>query len=290
MTDACDLRELVASGALVISLVETVGYIEIIDELLVVQNKSYERPTILIAKSMKREEEIPDGTIVVLTPNMPDIADVWSCGVTLYVMLVGAYPFEDPNEPKDFQKTIQVVCFRLNTQWKLSSVTLYVSYGALYVYIGDGANFKNGGGTSQEATPSASEEQGDNSSSDSSSSDKRMVQVSGPALIAIPKQLSPPSFQSPQQILPLKFEKQGAEAQPDLPQGQILLSAPATSNTPLDYTPPVALIPDVPFLRPASLLSPRNIIVLVATTGDSISIVDQLVLRDLRAPLANIQG
>ncbi|KAJ0962515.1 hypothetical protein J5N97_027637 [Dioscorea zingiberensis] len=57
----------------VISPVEVTGYVTVVDELLAVQNKSYERPTILVAKSVKGEEEIPDGTVAVLTPDMPDV-------------------------------------------------------------------------------------------------------------------------------------------------------------------------------------------------------------------------
>ncbi|KAI7734917.1 hypothetical protein M8C21_025746 [Ambrosia artemisiifolia] len=57
----------------VISPVEAVGYVVIVDELLSVQNKTYEKPTILVAKTVSGEEEIPDGTVAVLTPDMPDV-------------------------------------------------------------------------------------------------------------------------------------------------------------------------------------------------------------------------
>ncbi|CAK7332615.1 unnamed protein product [Dovyalis caffra] len=57
----------------VISPVEAVGYVVAVDELLTVQNKTYKLPTIVVAKRVKGEEEIPDGAVALLTPDMPDV-------------------------------------------------------------------------------------------------------------------------------------------------------------------------------------------------------------------------
>ncbi|BBN15240.1 alpha-glucan, water dikinase [Marchantia polymorpha subsp. ruderalis] len=57
----------------VISPVETKGVVVVVDELLEVEDKVYDRPTILVAGRVRGEEEIPDGAVAVLTPDMPDI-------------------------------------------------------------------------------------------------------------------------------------------------------------------------------------------------------------------------
>ncbi|XP_057856016.1 alpha-glucan water dikinase, chloroplastic isoform X2 [Cryptomeria japonica] len=57
----------------VISPVEVRGFVVTVDELATVQNKVYEQKTILVARRVKGEEEIPDGVVALLTPDMPDV-------------------------------------------------------------------------------------------------------------------------------------------------------------------------------------------------------------------------
>lgn len=43
------------------------------------------------------------------------VADIWSCGVMLYVMLVGAYPFERPEDKTDNQKLQKMIQVSFST-------------------------------------------------------------------------------------------------------------------------------------------------------------------------------
>ncbi|XP_031495400.1 alpha-glucan water dikinase 2 [Nymphaea colorata] len=57
----------------IISSVEVCGFVTVVDELFKFQSTIYKRPTIIIANRVSGDEEIPDGVVAVLTPDMPDI-------------------------------------------------------------------------------------------------------------------------------------------------------------------------------------------------------------------------
>ncbi|XP_065880881.1 alpha-glucan water dikinase 2 isoform X2 [Euphorbia lathyris] len=57
----------------VISPMEACGFVTSVHELITIQNKVYRKPTVVIANRVTGEEEIPDGVVAVLTPDMPDI-------------------------------------------------------------------------------------------------------------------------------------------------------------------------------------------------------------------------
>lgn len=52
---------------------EVCGFIVSVNELITTQSKVYRRPTIIIASRVTGNEEIPDGVVAVLTPDMPDV-------------------------------------------------------------------------------------------------------------------------------------------------------------------------------------------------------------------------
>lgn len=67
------MLKFVSNSWQVISPVEVCGFIVSVNELITTQSKVYRRPTIIVASRVTGNEEIPDGVVAVLTPDMPDV-------------------------------------------------------------------------------------------------------------------------------------------------------------------------------------------------------------------------
>ncbi|KAJ9567758.1 hypothetical protein OSB04_003724 [Centaurea solstitialis] len=115
-------RELATSLALVFDLEKLVGFQEVCHRDLKLENTLLDgntAPRVKIcdfgySKSavLHSQPKSAVGTPAYIAPEVLSrkeydgkLADVWSCGVTLYVMLVGLYPFGDPDDPRNFRTT-----------------------------------------------------------------------------------------------------------------------------------------------------------------------------------------
>lgn len=67
------LLRFVSSSWQVVSPVEVCAFVTSVNELITIQNKVYQKPTVIIATRVTGEEEIPDGVVALLTSDMPDV-------------------------------------------------------------------------------------------------------------------------------------------------------------------------------------------------------------------------